>query len=139
MTAVQNDLWSVPDQGPGGDSGVAGGTSPTATQPEAIGGSNAYDAAGRSTLPPFQRHSETSREAAISVYGEVRNTQQSRLYDYLLNHGPATDETCAAMLDMNPSAERPRRIELVEKGLVEACGTGITKSGRKAQLWRAVA
>lgn len=91
------------------------------------------------TLPPFQRHSETSRQAALSVYGAPSQSQESRVYSLLLESFPRgwSDEQIAEALDLNPSAERPRRVKLVEKGLIEAHGEGTTRAGRRCTLWRA--
>jgi len=47
------------------------------------------------------------------------------------DHG-ATDEEIATGLAMNPSTARPRRIELVAKGMIVQAGEGKTASGRRA-------
>jgi transcription initiation factor IIE alpha subunit len=86
--------------------------------------------------PPAQRHSETSRAAAASLDGDALNAMQRRVLQYLETHGPSTDEEIATGLDMNPSTERPRRIELHKRGLVVEAGTRKTASGRKAVVWR---
>jgi hypothetical protein len=39
-------------------------------------------------------------------------------------------------LGMNPSTQRPRRIELERRGLVVKDGTRKTSSGRMAVVWR---
>lgn len=50
--------------------------------------------------------------------------------------GPMTDEAIQTTLEMNQNNERPRRGELVEKGLVRDSGrTGRTHSGCRAVLW----
>ena len=88
--------------------------------------------------PPAQRHSPTSVAAA----GKARPaapTQRQRVLEFLRAAGPATDEQIAQALELNPSTERPRRVELVKAGLVvTADGTGRTASGRIAALWKAV-
>jgi hypothetical protein len=49
---------------------------------------------------------------------------------------PLTDEELQQVTGLNPSSERPRRIELVEAGeVVAAPVTKLTSSGRKAQAW----
>jgi DNA-binding IclR family transcriptional regulator len=53
-----------------------------------------------------------------------------------IKRGPKTDEQLIDALEMNPSTLRPRRVELVNLGLIEPDGTALTKSGRKALLWR---
>jgi DNA-binding IclR family transcriptional regulator len=47
-----------------------------------------------------------------------------------------TDEEVQRRLDMNPSTQRPRRIELARRGLVVEAGTRKTVSGRMATVWR---
>ena len=94
-------------------------------------------------LKPWQRHtppsvhsSETSMDAAFSV---KPGSGRARILDFLRRYPTKswTDEGLADMLHMNPSSERPRRVELLEAGLIESCGTAKTASGRTAQLWRA--
>ena len=87
--------------------------------------------------PPSQRHSQTSRAAAASLDGNALNAMQRRVLEYLEQYGPSTDEEIATGLAMNPSTERPRRIELQKRGLVVQAGTRKTASGRKAVIWRA--
>ena len=50
-----------------------------------------------------------------------------------------TDEKVSSVLRMNPSTARPRRIELVEAGIVKwSLGYGRTRSGHKAKIWKHV-
>ena len=84
--------------------------------------------------PPAQAHSETSKAAAEAIAPHV-NQLQLRILELLRDTGPATDEDIQANLQMNPSTERPRRIEFVNKGLVAPVGEHKTRSGRKASLW----
>ena len=88
-------------------------------------------------LPPFQRHSETSREASISIYPRV-GTQRRIVLDYLRQRGDlgATDDEMQVALDMNPSTQRPRRVEL-ERGelVVKTAMTRPTRAGRKAAVY----
>ena len=49
-----------------------------------------------------------------------------------------TDEEMQRLLEMNPSTQRPRRIELARRGLVVECGTRRTASGRMATVWKAI-
>lgn len=80
--------------------------------------------------------SETSVEAAIANMPN-RSTQRDRVLAYLQEWGPSTDEAIQDALAMEGSTERPRRLELVEAGLVVKAGTATTKSGRRAALWKA--
>ena len=87
------------------------------------------------SIPAFVHHSETSMQAALSVKPQGG---RARILDFLRNDkGSWTDEGIAQMLKMNPSTERPRRIELTNAGLIEEAGTAKTSSGRNAVLWRA--
>jgi len=53
-------------------------------------------------------------------------------------HG-RTDEEIQRMLKLNPSTQRPRRIELVQAGKVRDSGrTRKTKSGRAATVWEVI-
>jgi hypothetical protein len=86
--------------------------------------------------PPAQAHSATSLAAADSMDGNTLNTLQRRVLDLLhATPGGLTDEEIANRLGMNPSTERPRRIELARRGLVVKAGTRKTASGRNADVW----
>lgn len=89
-------------------------------------------------IPPYQHHSPTSREAAHSIAPRVSALHQ-RVLDYL-KHNPdgATDEMLIDALHLNASTLRPRRIELVNLGLVkDSTRYALTRSGRRATIWRA--
>jgi len=88
--------------------------------------------------PPAQRHSDTSVAAAASLDVTALNKLQRQVLDYMRTQPDgATDEEIALALGMNPSTERPRRIELVKRGLVVEAGAKKSASGRKATAWRA--
>lgn len=87
--------------------------------------------------PPAQRHSPTSVEAAVMALPKV-GTWRRQVYDWLCEFGPGTDEDIAEGLGMNPSTARPRRIELLDDGLITEAGEAKNKSGRKAVLWEVV-
>ncbi len=86
---------------------------------------------------PYVRGSATSLAAAQAIMPK-QHTEEWKVLRCLDANGPMTDEEIQDELDMNPSTQRPRRIKLVEKGFVRACGIGKTKSGRKATLWEAI-
>ena len=91
---------------------------------------------GRGTAP-FQAHSDTSRDAARAVKPRL-NSLQLRVLDELkaCKSWGATDEELQLILKLNPSTERPRRIELVEKGLARDSGNRRkTRAGRYAVVW----
>lgn len=85
---------------------------------------------------PFVHHSQESLEASISIHPSVGSLRE-RVFE-LLKTESLTDEQIAKKLNLNPSTARPRRIELVNAGLVENVGTAKTASGRNASMWRAV-
>ena len=89
---------------------------------------------------PFQAHSGTSREAAEEMRGSPAQTDRAAVLLLIQQstHG-RTDEEIQRMLRLNPSTERPRRIELVKATQVRDSGlTRKTKSGRNATVWEAV-
>ncbi len=85
--------------------------------------------------PPYQPHSRTSIEAARSVVGRTSGPREA-IYG-LLRRFQLTDEQIAERLGMNPSTERPRRIELAKAGRIIPVGESLTTSGRKAVVWAA--
>lgn len=90
---------------------------------------------------PFQSHSKTSKEAAVAIEGSA-GTLRHQVWGFLVGRGDAgaTDEEIQNMLELNPSTQRPRRIELVNGGLVRDSGrTRLTQSRRKATVWEIVA
>jgi hypothetical protein len=94
--------------------------------------------AARESKPlKYVRSSQTSLEAAIAAEPRA-GTQRRRVLD-LLREYPATglaDHEMQGLLGMNPSTQRPRRIELVEAGLVKDSGNHrLTDSGKRAVVW----
>lgn len=91
------------------------------------------------TIGKFQHEgaSDTQRLAALSVYPNT-GTWRRQVLDSILSSGVigATDEDLQLALNMNPSTQRPRRVELVEGGWVEdSKGRRKTRSGRDAVVW----
>lgn len=85
--------------------------------------------------PPAQAHSPTSIEAAERIAPDALTLRDLVLAE-IIRRGGATDEEIAGELALNPSTSRPRRIELVEAGLVRDSGqTRKTASGRAAVVW----
>jgi hypothetical protein len=90
--------------------------------------------------PPAVKGSATSAMAADSLGTATLNAMQRRVLDLLReNAAGMTDEEQQVALAMNPSTQRPRRIELVRRGLVVEAGTRRTSSCRMAVVWRALA
>ena len=85
---------------------------------------------------PSVRGSATSAAAADSLTAKSLTRMHLQVLHYLEQHGPATDVEMQAALGMNPSTQRPRRIELVRRGLVVEAGEKRTRSGRRATAWR---
>lgn len=83
---------------------------------------------------PYQAHSATSKAAAESMAGQKAQTLRSKVLE-LLKTEALTDEEIANRLDLSGSTARPRRIELVQAGLVAQVGTKKTASGRTAATW----
>ncbi len=101
-----------------------------------FGGMNCH---GEVIVPPApsQRHSTTS-VAAASEIAPALNDLQVRLLAFLRERGDegATDEEGIEALGWSPSTYRPRRVELVAKGLVRDQGRQRKcRSGRNAVVW----
>jgi hypothetical protein len=93
---------------------------------------------GLDPSPPAQAHSPTSVAAAASVEGVPASTWRQKVYEYIDSQGylGATDEEVQEALGMNPSTQRPRRVELVRFGVVRDSGvTRKTRSNRSAVVW----
>jgi hypothetical protein len=87
--------------------------------------------------PPHQRHSETSLEAAEGARKRINRLQQEVL-GFVAAAGPegATDDEMQIGLRMNPSTQRPRRVELVQKGFImDSERRRPTRTGRRAVVW----
>jgi len=84
-------------------------------------------------VPPYQAHSETSLDAAISMSGKTK-TLRELVFDALISK-PMTDEELSVALDLAPNTCRPRRVELVRAGRIVEVGKRPTASGRSATVW----
>lgn len=88
----------------------------------------------------YVRYSKTSRAAALSVEPHVDSWRGRVLAEYRAALDGLTDEEVQRRLNLNPSTERPRRIELVEGGWLRDSGrTRLTASDRKAVVWEYIA
>jgi hypothetical protein len=93
----------------------------------------------RDERAPAIRRSPTSRAAASSI-APALGALQGQLLRHVCSMGSAgcTDEEAQIALSMNPSTQRPRRIELARDGLIVDSGeTRKTRSGRSARVYRA--
>lgn len=87
---------------------------------------------------PFQAHSDTSRAAAESLPTSSTATQRMRVLDCIREAGSRgrTDCEIQDLLGMQGNTQRPRRLELLDRGLIRNSGeTRKTSSGRKAAVW----
>ena len=87
--------------------------------------------------PPAQRNSPTS-QAAATLIEPTAGTLRAQVLAYLREReaAGATDEEMQIALTMNPSTQRPRRIELEKLGLVlRTAQTRKTASGRDAVVF----
>ena len=85
-------------------------------------------------LAPFQGHSITSLEAAHAMK-DLAPTMREKVFKVIEMHQPINDEGICWALGMNPSTERPRRVELVKAGRIKAQGTMPTSTGRSSRCW----
>lgn len=99
---------------------------------------------GREPTLPYQQHSPTSRAGAALAKLKV-GSQRWKVYQYLLrrgSHGAADFEGIADMKAELPTSEnayRPRRIELVDAGLVKFAGfTRTSPAGGECDCYVAV-
>lgn len=86
---------------------------------------------------PHVASSDTSQQAAAEI-GPHLGRLQALVFDFIESRGGvgATDEEVQLGLDLSPSTQRPRRIELAGKGLIKRSPLKRkTKSGRAAQVW----
>lgn len=98
-----------------------------------------FDPRAERMTPPAQAHSRTSQSAAEQIAPNA-GTLRAQVLEHLQQSGRhgATDEEMQTALGMNPSTQRPRRIELVRSGHASDSGTTRrTNSGRAATVWRA--
>jgi hypothetical protein len=85
---------------------------------------------------PYQSHSLTSMDAAISVAPTLGMRQKAVLAAFAEHPRGLTDEEGQDYLGYSGNAYRPRRVELMSKGLI--CDTGLTKktkTNRHAAVW----
>lgn len=90
-------------------------------------------------IPPYQKHSNTSQEAAEQIMPKA-GTLRAMILEYLQARGVqgATDHEIQQALGLEGSTQRPRRVELYRMGLIKESGQRETKSGRKATVWRSM-
>lgn len=88
-------------------------------------------------IPPYQQHSNTSKQAAKDIIPHL-GCLQHKVYSLIALSGARglTDIEIETESDLKGSTIRPRRIELLNKGLIKDSGkTRKTPSGRSATVW----
>lgn len=86
---------------------------------------------------PAQRHSPTSQAAAEAIRPSAA-TLRMQVLGYIVARGDegATDDEIQIALGIEGSTQRPRRVELLDRGLVKDSGaTRATRKGRQAAVW----
>ena len=89
---------------------------------------------------PFVTGSETSFQAARRAHSSA-GSWRTRVLVALdsVGEGGLTDEELQTRLGLNPSTQRPRRVELVHFGVIRDSGrTRPTRSGKQATVWISV-
>lgn len=89
---------------------------------------------------PYQRHSATSKAAAIGIEPKA-GTKRAKVLEYLRSCSAqgATDEEMQQCIPMSPNTQRPRRVELLAAKLIKDSGrTRKTVGGDDAVVWVAV-
>ncbi len=86
---------------------------------------------------PAVNGSITSAQAADAITPATLNTMQRKVLAVLqATPEGLTDEQMQRRLGMNPSTQRPRRIELAKAGMIQKAGVRKTASGRNADVWK---
>jgi len=85
-------------------------------------------------------HPATAHEAAAAILPRS-GTLRRRVFDHIAAAGElgATDAEIQRELDMPGNTQRPRRVELIEAGLIIDSGRRRTEHGRRMIVWVAVA
>src|SRR5688572_4929461 len=87
--------------------------------------------------PPYQRHSPTSAAAAQEVAPDTNRLRRIVL-EAIRTNGGLTDEQGMDATGLEGSTYRPRRVELVQRGMVKDSGrTRRVRSGKSAVVWEA--
>lgn len=99
-------------------------------------GGDRFDATRLHKPALAQEHSQPSVEAARAIEG-VSGRYRVLVYQALKAASAGlTDQEICTVTGLDPSTERPRRVELVESGaVVDSLRTRSTRSGRSATVW----
>ncbi len=85
--------------------------------------------------PPPHRHDSATSRAAAEIVTPKAGTLRAKALDLLRD--PLTDDEGARRLNVSGNTWRPRRVELVQAGLVRRVGTGRSATGNAAAVWQA--
>jgi len=105
-------------------------------RPGAMSRQAAPDPSPESYGVPFQRHSDTSKAAAVAL--KDSKALRALVYKAITASGERgmTDPEAQAHLGLKGSTQRPRRVRLVELGLVRDSGKRrASQAGRPCTVW----
>jgi hypothetical protein len=88
-------------------------------------------------VPPHQRHSDTSRAAALNMMPKFKGLMLNLMRFFKARHELGmTDEEGQYMSGVNGNSYRPCRVKLAELGVIRDSGARRrTKSGNQAVVW----
>lgn len=90
-------------------------------------------------LPPYQMHSETSRQAALAALPNAE-TLRRLVLEFFQSRGlfGATTDEMSLALGMHLNSVAPRRVELERAGFLRKAGfRRKTRGGRSAEVYQA--
>ena len=88
---------------------------------------------------PLYRNADTSQKAGVTIQKMLGKKLRARIYTYLKQFGPHTNEELSEDLHVKYITVTPRISELVELKLVIDSGQRRpTSSGRAAIVWKAI-
>lgn len=91
--------------------------------------------AGRTAGLPYQRHSRTSILAAGRAAGGAETARERVFQAIAAAPNGITDMEIQEILNMDGSTERPRRIELLDAGRIQAVGfKAVKRPGKRDRL-----
>jgi len=87
------------------------------------------------TGTPFVHHSQTSQDASKIPAPTLQSRRKDVLEAIAKFPNGLTDLEISEVTGIDGSSARPRRVELLEDGLIESAGTRKARSGRQATVW----
>lgn len=86
-------------------------------------------------MAPFQKHSDTSRDAAQSIESVVLPLREKVLRAIRSSPAGMTAQEISTATGIVGDTVRPRIVELVRDNKIHVAGKRRTKSGRNADVW----